>query len=319
MSKKLISLLLAVCMLICLSACGATETNSNSTDTLSESQTDTESLPDVDGNPYTTHETIDGETYISYDYNAVYNTLDLSQYENWGAFGEDGLMWVEKSDYTGKQFGYIDYTGDVVIPFSSEIVTPGDFQHGFAIVAYERDGFGMGNGVHGVIDTTGEVKLKFNNHAVSEWYRSSNGNIVFVGIHLMDDPTYNPSKNYLFCGKTGKTIEIPGGSVNNDGMYYSDGLLRTYRTDWDTPNKNNAVGYIEVFTFYDENGVETLTIDTNSSEYYKSLIYVEDFVDEKSMVYFWGLDRNYYKVQIDKSGNWISEPIKIDEEEVERF
>lgn len=41
MSKKLISLLLAVCMLICLSACGTTETSSNPTDTSSESQTDT--------------------------------------------------------------------------------------------------------------------------------------------------------------------------------------------------------------------------------------------------------------------------------------
>ena len=41
MSKKLISLLLAVCMLFCLSACGATETSGNVNNTLSESQTDT--------------------------------------------------------------------------------------------------------------------------------------------------------------------------------------------------------------------------------------------------------------------------------------
>ncbi len=41
MSKKLISLLLAVCMLFCLSACGTTEISSKSTNTPSESQTDT--------------------------------------------------------------------------------------------------------------------------------------------------------------------------------------------------------------------------------------------------------------------------------------
>ena len=41
MSKKLISLLLTICMLFCLSACGTTETSNNSTDTPSESQTDT--------------------------------------------------------------------------------------------------------------------------------------------------------------------------------------------------------------------------------------------------------------------------------------
>ena len=41
MSKKLLSLLLAVCMLFCLSACGTTETSSNKTNTPSETQTDT--------------------------------------------------------------------------------------------------------------------------------------------------------------------------------------------------------------------------------------------------------------------------------------
>lgn len=39
MSNKLISLLLVVCMLFCLSACGTTETNGNPTNTPSESQT----------------------------------------------------------------------------------------------------------------------------------------------------------------------------------------------------------------------------------------------------------------------------------------
>ena len=41
MSKKFISLLLAICMFFCLSACGTTETSSNPTNTQSESQTET--------------------------------------------------------------------------------------------------------------------------------------------------------------------------------------------------------------------------------------------------------------------------------------
>lgn len=48
MSKKLISLLLAVWMFFCLSACGTTKTNGNPTNTLSESQTDT--TQDIDEN-----------------------------------------------------------------------------------------------------------------------------------------------------------------------------------------------------------------------------------------------------------------------------
>jgi len=41
MSKKLISLLLSICMLFCLFACGKTETSNNSTYTPSETQADT--------------------------------------------------------------------------------------------------------------------------------------------------------------------------------------------------------------------------------------------------------------------------------------
>lgn len=41
MSKNLISLLLTICMLFCLSACGTTKISSNPTDTLSESQMNT--------------------------------------------------------------------------------------------------------------------------------------------------------------------------------------------------------------------------------------------------------------------------------------
>ena len=50
MLKKLTSLLLAICMLFCLCACGTTETSSNPTNTLSESQTDT--VEDNDENTF---------------------------------------------------------------------------------------------------------------------------------------------------------------------------------------------------------------------------------------------------------------------------
>ncbi len=302
--KQLLLTVLIFVLLIVMTACGANTDN----------QAPTESLPDVDGNPYTTHEVIDGKTYISYDYSEVYDSLDLSQYTSWGSFGADGLMWVEKSDYTGKQFGYIDYKGNVVIPFNSEIVTPGDFEDGYAIVSYEYDGFGMGNGVRGVMDTNGEIKLKFDNHARSRCYRSENGNIVFVGINLMDD-LYSESKNYIFCSKSGKTIEIPDGPAKLDGMYYSDGLLRTYRTVWYT-DENNHSAYKHVVTFYDENGEIALVVDSNSSPHFKNLTFVDDFVDGKAIITFVGQDREYYRVEIDKKGEWLGEPWKIDRDDL---
>lgn len=290
------------------------------TNTDEESDVQHETLPDIDGNPYTTHYEAYGETVVSYDYTAAYETIDLSQYSDWGSFGEDGIMWVKKSDYKGTLYGYIDYLGNVVVPLTEEIVSPGQFENGYAIVACEYDV--MRNGIYAVINTKGETVLEFENHAISLHYQSSNGNIVFIDINLIEDMYSSETKDYILCSNTGKVVEIVEEACScysPRSMVYSNGLLRTYRTDWDTPNKNNDVGYIEVVTFYDENGVEALRIDTNSSEYYKSLLYVEDFVDEKSVVYFWGLDRNYYKVQIDKSGKWVSEPVKIDKEQAQRF
>lgn len=303
--KKLFLTALILALLIVMTACGVN----------TENQASTESLPDVDGNPYTTHEVIDGKTYISYDYSEVYDSLDLSQYTSWGSFGADGLMWVEKSDYTGKQFGYIDYQGNLVIPFSSEIVTPGDFEAGYAIVSYEYDGLGMGNGIRGIMDTTGEIKLKFDNHATSKCYRSENGNIVFVGINLMDDLYSSESKNYIFCGKSGKTIEIPDGSPGLDGMYYSDGLLRTYRTVWYT-DENNYNAYKHVVTFYDENGEVALVVDSNSSPHFKNLTFVDDFIDGRAIITFVGQDGESYRVEIDKKGEWVGEPWQIDRDDL---
>lgn len=309
MLKKL-TLLFAICIILCFSACKTTKSNHNVDNQLSDT------ISDVDGNPHTTHETIDGETSIFYDYSSVYATLDLSQYENWGSFGEDGLMWVEKSDYTGKQFGYIDYNGNVIIPFTSKIKEPGNFVAGYAIVACESDV--MNNGIYNVINTKGETVFEFKNYAISSHYQSSNGNIVFMGINLNENTFSSTTKNYIFCSNIGNIVEFVGDS--SEPMLYSNGLLRTHRTNWDTPNKKiPGINYIDIVTFYDENGNEALTVDTNSSEYYRELLYVEDFINEVSTVYFQGLDRNYYTVQINKKGEWISEPVDIEMNEVKRF
>jgi hypothetical protein len=299
--------LLTVLILALLAVITACNVNTNE-------QTSEITLPDIDGNPYTTHETIDGEEYISYDYSEVYDSLDLTQYTDWGSFGADGLMWVEKSNYTGKQFGYIDFKGNIVIPFTSEIISPGDFESGYAIVSYEYDGLSMGNGIHGVIDTKGEIKLKFKNHATSKHYQSKNGNIVFIGINMMDD-LYSEPKNYIFCSNTKKTIEIPDGPVGTSGIYYSDGLLRTYRYEFFT-DKNNYNDFKHIITFYNEDAEVTLVIDSKSSEYYMNLITVKDFICGKSEIIFVGQDRNYYKVTIDKTGKWIDEPTQIHKDEI---
>jgi len=303
MSKRCIFYICLTAAVLMLSSCSANNFNSS---------VPKESWPDLDGNPYTTHEIVDGETYVYCDYSAVYETLDLSQYSDWGSFGEDGLMWVEKSDYTGREIGYIDYTGKIVIPFTSEIEQAGDFNAGYAIVIYDADI--MRNGTYGIWDKEGNVVLKFINHAVSGHYYSDNGNIVLGAINLINDK-YSSPKNYVFCSNSERTIEIQGCGVNNEGMYYSDGLLRTYRTEWFTNEKNQS-DYKHVVTFYDANGEVALVIDCDSSEYYQQLMYVSNFVDGEAIVTFIGLDGNWYRVNIDKFGSWVNEPVQTSRDAV---
>lgn len=306
--KKIFAIVLTVVLTASLVACS----NQNN-----HTPVPKETWPDLDGNPYTTHRVIDGETYVDYDYSAVYDSLDLSQYKDWGSFGEDGLMWVEKSDYTGKSFGYIDYKGNVVIPFTEEIVTPGDFNCGHAIVSYERDGFGMGNGIHGIINIKGDVVFKYDNHAVSGYWRQPNGNILFNRIDPIDevitpDNVQPGAEAYLFVGSQEKVIALPGNVV--DGIDYSDGLTRVYI------RYNDHTPVLPAVKFYNDDGEEILSIDNDSNEYYKSVIYVSNFNDGVAYVTFWGLSREYYRVSIDIGGKWLSEPVQIDKDDItDRF
>lgn len=326
--KKLCWLLVVVVLLFGITSCGENggvqpEDLSPEEDAYYEEESaEQNELPDQDGNPYTTHEMIDGEIIVSYDYSEAYETLDFSQYTDHGSFSPEGLMWVEKSDYTGKQFGYIDYTGKLVVPFTSEIVEPGDFDNGYAIVSYEIDGFGMGNGLHGIIDTKGNVVLKFDNHAVSKHYISDNGNIVLTEVQPMGDvsvvETDTYSNNYVYCKEINKVVQLPERLGNSlDDFYYSDGLLRTYTTE-DDPT-GDAGDFHYVANFYDENGEIALTIKPSDNEYYSELIYVDDFKNGEAILTFYGLDREFYNVKIDKTGSWIGEPQRVIKDEVSFF
>ncbi len=340
--KKKFAILLVLAVMISVSACGTpndkpittgSDVISESTEGLQSTYNDTSGLdadvirpdapqmsttipeetwPDLDGNPYTTHKVFNGKTEVWIDYSEVYETLDLSQYTRRGSFGEDGLMWVEKADYTGKRIGYIDYKGNEVIPLMDTIERACDFHKGYAVIVYEEDS--MGNGMRAIIDTKGDVKLKYKNHAISGYYNSSNGNVVLAGVNLNDD-LYGQTKNYIFCSNSEKTIEIQGSGLGG-GMYYSDGLLRTKTTVWRTNENKPYSSYKHVVTFYDENGEIALVVDCDSSEYFRQLMYVSDFENGQAEVTFVGLDRNWYKVNIDKNGKWVDEPVKISKDVV---
>ncbi len=295
--KKIISLFCISALLLSLFSCSMFLKNTESIDLSSDD------YPDLDGNPYTTHIPMGDDVYCRYDYSEVYETLDLSEYTNRGDFGEDGIMWVEKSDYTGKLYGYIDYRGNVIVPLTEEIVSPGNFDNGLAIVAYENDPFG--NGRNGIIDTNGNVVGEFRKTAISKINHLSNGNILLDAIDIYDN---EEGGTYMFCKNSGHFAPLPIPAWQSaNSVDFSDGLLLIYSNHRE-----------EVVAYFDENGNCVIDLE-NDDKYYGSIRYAERFENGQATVTFGGKDQNLYTVVIDKTGNWITEPEYISEYDANWF
>ncbi len=335
--KKKFAILLVLAVMISVSACGTpndkpittgSDVISESTEGLQSTYNDTSGLdadvirpdapqmsttipeetwPDLDGNPYTTHKVINGRTEVWFDYSEVYETLDLSQYTRWGSFGEDGLMWVEKSDYTGKRIGYIDYKGNEVIPLIDTIERACNFHNGLAIFMYEEDI--MGNGQCAIIDTHGEILARFEKNATTKYNCLKNGNIIFSNDIEIQGGSYSGKNAYMFVKIRGDFVEVPVPAWQSiETIDYSDGLLLIYSNYYIDPGAK----------YFDEEGKCVLDLD-NSSEYYKEVVFASDFVNGEATVNFVGMDGNWYMVQIDKSGVWKTDPERISKSDANTF
>lgn len=239
----------------------------------------------------------------------VYDTLDLSMYDEWGEFGEDGLMWVIKNDYKGKQISYMNTKGEIVftLPEGSSIDTyypqiAGDFRNGLAIFYYELDP--MNNGIAGIINTSGEVIAKFDRCAMTQISYLSNGNIFFnyVGMNEGHEYTETEKETYMFVKKSADFVSMPFPAKNSiETIDYSDGLMFIY-CDF----------MVETKGYYDSNGRCVIDL-TENEEYWISG--ASPFEDGKATLTFIGDDDNYYNVEINKKGEWISEPVSVSEDE----
>lgn len=321
--KKVIPVLIVVILSITLVSCNKTSNvtpskNNHSSSQNVENETTNDTTvsineqekvwPDLDGNPYTTHEVDGEEVYAWYDYSEVYETLDLSMYTDWGEFGMDGLMWVEKSDYTGKAIGYIDYHGNEIIPPSSEIIRAHNFNEGLAIIVFDEDVFG--NGLRAIINTNGDILAKYEHNAITKYNHLNNGNIVFSSDIVVYDYDFSGQNAYLFIKSSSEFVEIPTPAWQTiETIDYSDGLLLVYSNGYVNPGAK----------YFDENGNCVIDLD-NSNEYYQgAVLYASDFQNGEATVHFKGLDSNYYTVQIDHTGAWKTEPIKISKDETKSF
>ena len=312
-SKKLVGIL---CLLLVVTigfvGCGTPNNNSQEIELSQDTSSREEILPDQDGNPYSTHKIINGETIVEYDYSEAYEKLDLSEYTEHGKFGEDGIMWVEKSDYTGIQYGYIDYNGNAIMSMSSEIEEVDNFNDGFAIIKHKKDYFGYPK--FSVIDKVGKILFDYYSTGnIGERVMVVNKNIVIA--YTMADGIDINSKltNYIFFSKTNKLVKIDKlklCSLENAPISISDGLIRIA-----TYEEHRESIYYKTYTiqYFDENGELVLKIDNNSNENYKNIQYVENFIDGNAVLTFEGKDENLYNVTINKQGEWLDEPKMIQE------
>mgnify|MGYP003292545096 CR=1 FL=1 len=310
--KKIIFSILAFCLIICcFTACNGkdekqpntTNEEENTMNDINAGESTTKEPEDIDGNPYSTHEVIDGETYIYYDYSEAYDKLDLSQYTNHGYFSDEGIMWVEKAHYTGKQFAYIDYNGNIVIPFTDGLEAVEDFENGLATIIYELDFFG--NGQCGIINLEGEVVGKYEMHPSSKRKFLSNGNIYYSTIEPHDF-SYNSYEfagdSYMFCKETSEFVKMPVPAKNTiESIDFSNELLMVFSEFGDEWGAK----------YFDSKG--NCVIDFNkSTNFYNGVVYAGDFVDGEAKIVFVGNDRNKYSVVIDKEENWLTEPVLTD-------
>lgn len=318
--KKIVGILcLLLVVIIGTTGCGTSNHNVQEIVSSQDTASREEILPDQDGNPYSTHKIINGETIVEYDYSEAYDKLDLDEYTGHGEFGEDGIMWVKKSDYTGIQYGYIDYNGKVIMPLTTGIEETTNFKDGFAIVKHKKDYIGIPG--FSVIDKVGNILFDYYTTAdIWENIIIVNKNIILArNIWDSRELENNKMSSLIFFSNTNKLVKINElflCSFEDAPISVSDGLIRVVTYDAKKGYLGHRPNTIE---YFDENGEALLKIDNNSNENYEHIQYVENFIDSKAVLTFEGKDENLYTVTIDKQGEWLDEPKMIQKSSAKSF
>ena len=232
------------------------------------------------------------------EFEPVETTIDFSLYSDHGDFGDDGITWVEKSDYTGTKYGYIDRDGNFIMPLTDKIVKAENFHKGFAVIWYTCDLFS--NGDCAIINTKCEVVATFKHHAITKRYRFDNGNM-YLG---------ESTSASMFCASTCEFVTVPLIDVidTSPSIGYNEGLLLTYGC-YPSTSGEKGVRYI------DENGKIVLHLE-KTNQYYRAIRGASIFSNGKATVFFIGQDRKLYKVTIDKTGKWLDEPVSARDDDV---
>lgn len=228
----------------------------------------------------------------------LYNAVDLSQFSRYGSSTENNVMWVEKSDYTGTQYGCINTKGEYIIPLTSQIKEIRNFdfsKEGFSVVTLEQ----RGQDYLGIYNTKGVLVKQIELAGALSWHFLNNGNIFFKESNIA----------YMFCISTSNLVEMPMPAWQSSStIHYSDGLMLIFSNFYTNPGAK----------YYDRNGNCCIDLD-NSNQNYAEVMYAEDFKNGQASVTFVGLDGKWYKVKINKNGEWINKPEEISKYDAKTF
>lgn len=236
----------------------------------------------------------------------VYENLDLSQYTEYGEFGDEEVIWVKKENYTGIQYGVINKKGEFVVPLTSEIVDVHRmaFMNGFSIAymysserASKKESDPTINENFAVIyNSMGQIVYRFEHTIHSDYSFLNNGNIYLKNVAPYGSEGYCQDA-FMLCAGSGRIVEMPMDNFRDSIGMYSDGLLCL----------NSGSLTSKDIRYFDAEGNCVLYLN-ETNEYYKHIVSASDFNNGIATIVFKGFDDNAYRVEIDKTGKWLTEP-----------
>lgn len=316
MKKRLLALLLAAVMALCLAACGGK-------DELPEGGiAPDEDIPNQEYDP-------EWEAEQEQKYENEKYGLDLSMYDDHGEWHYD-RMWVHKTeaswDAVKGYYGYIDREGNLIGQWHEEVTddnndysyeefvgyelenvpwhVPGDFQGEYAVVRCKSYGSTASGAYVEIIDRQGNSIGRFTPYFGTYSYRSHT--------LMLNDFAEKLCNDRLFWDFDWGEVYM---SWIEDGQFLLKRIEDSPYSAYYIQDKIN--GYYPYLNCYDgesdfgliaENG-DHVMVDCEMD--YEVTKLIPSATEETVEVYFLGADDRKYVVVLDFDGNWLTEPALV--------
>lgn len=169
-----------------------------------------------------------------------------------------------------------------------------EYHEGLTVAPVEKS-----DNIWGIVSEDGAPLAKFVKKSATRVRYLNNGNVFLTSVSVkLEDPVFDDFRCYMYCKGSGSLVPMPEPAYEYYAkLDYSDGLMIIYSNLW----RDSGTRY------FDEDGKVVLDLDSSNPEY-AEVTWASGFEDGEAMVFFKGTDRNFYRVTIDKTGKWLTEP-----------